>query len=219
MQHRIDPLLAKADIATVVAEMNRSLEGTEGSHQHWMEVRADVAASGGDTMPSHPDSLPAEDDIAAVVAETGLSRAVVARLHERLIEVHGKAPTRRDLRHYAAYGAEHLGEGGFRLYFEMPADPDHPASPEALRNLEELAAKAEAWRNWRPPRTWTKGAFQLRYFDACICTTPPYTPRSVAPYFVTLAGKRGIDPDHLRRLVRRFGVLRYKDGRFTGDDE
>ena len=154
MQHRIDPLLAKADIATVVAEMNRSPEGTEGSHQHWMEVRADVPASGGDTMPSHPDSLPAEDDIAAVVAETGLSRAVVARLRERLIEVHGKAPTRRDLRHYAAYGAEHLGEGGFRLYLRMPADPDHPVKPGALALLEVVAAKAETWPTWRRPRCW-----------------------------------------------------------------
>ena len=159
-------------------------------------------------MPSHPVPLSARADIAAVANETGLSRELVTRIFEHLVEIQEEPPTYEDLESYAVYGAEHLGEGGLRLYLEMPDDPDHPATPEALRYLEELAAKAEARRKWRRPTTWTKGEFQLRYFDACICTTPPYKPRSVAPFFVTLAGKHGVDPDHLRRLVRRFGVLR-----------
>jgi hypothetical protein len=166
-------------------------------------------------MRNHPDPLPAQADIAAVVAETGLSLELVTRIHEHLTEIQEKPPTYEDLEVYAAYGAEHLGEGGIRHYLEMSADPDHPATPEALRLLEQWAAEAEAWS--KPPRTWTGSAFALRYVDACIRTTPPYTPRSVAPDFIALDRTHGISPDHLRRLIRRFGLPRRVEHRTTTD--
>ena len=144
-------------------------------------------------MRNHPDPLPAQADIAAVVAETDLSHELVERIHERQIEIHGKPPSREDLRAYAAYGAEHLGEGGLRRYLEMPADPDHPVTPSALQLLEDLAAEDEAWRK-RRRGTWMAGGFWVAYLDACKRGTPPFTPRSVAPHFDTLAGKRGITP-------------------------
>jgi hypothetical protein len=168
-------------------------------------------------MLNHHDPLLAQADIAAVAAESDLSREVAERIQEHLIEIHEKPPSREDLRAYAAYGAEHLGEGGFRHYLEMPADPDHPATPEALRLLEEWAAKAEAWQ--KRPTTWTKGDFQLRYVSARILATPPYTPRSVAPNLIALDRTHGISPDHLRRLIRRFSLPRRMDGRTTADDE
>jgi len=135
-------------------------------------------------MLNHPDPLLDQADIAVVVAKTGLSHELVTRIHEHLVEIQEEPPTYEDLEGYAACGAEHLGEGGFRHYLEMPADPDHPATPEALRLLEEWAAKAEAWQ--KRPTTWTKGDFQLRYVSARILATPPYTPRSVAPHFIAL---------------------------------
>jgi hypothetical protein len=149
-----------------------------------------------------------------VAAESDLSREVAERIEEHLIEIHEKPPSREDLRAYAAYGGEHLGEGGLRLYLEMPADPDHPVTPSALQLFEDMAAEDEAWRK-RRRGTWMAGGFWVAYLDACERGTPPFTPRSVAPYFDTLAGKRGIDPDHLRKLVRRFGVLARVDGRIT----
>jgi hypothetical protein len=162
-------------------------------------------------MPSHPVPLPARTDIATVAAECDLSLEVVERLYEHLRKLDGEPPAREDLREYVAYGAEHLGEGGLRLALFMPADPDHPATPAALRLLEEKAAEAEAWR--KRPRAWMAGGFWVAYLDACKRATPPITPRSVAPHFDTLHGKRGVHPDHLRRLIRRFGVLAKVDGR------
>lgn len=167
------------------------------------------------SMQHHPISLSAQADITAVAAETGLSDELVTRIHEHLTEIQVKPPTYEDLEVYASYGAEHLGEGGIRHYLEMPADPDHPATPEALRLLEEWAAEAEALA--KPPRAWTRLAFVLRYVDACMRSTPPHTPRSVAPYFVALDRTHGISPDHLRRLVRRFGLPLRLEGRTTSD--
>ena len=172
---------------------SRSLERM---YQHWIDVhrggrhrreepRCRAIRTACPPRPTSPRSL----------AETGLSHELVARIHERLVEVRGKSPTREDLRRYAAYGAEHLGEGGFRLYLGMPADPDHPATPEALRHC------SRSWRRRRrrggtggrrgPGRRASSGSATST--PAC-CTTPPYTPRSIAPHFVTLAGKRGIRP-------------------------
>jgi hypothetical protein len=165
-------------------------------------------------MQNHPDLPVVQADIDAVVAETGLSQKLVRRIHEHLVEISMEPPTSEDLRHYAGYGAEHLGEGGFRHYLEMPADPDHPPSPEALRLLEEWATEAEAWRKHRRG-TWMAGGFWMAYLEACKRATPPFTPRSVAPHFDSLAGKRGIHPDHLRRLIRRFGIMARVDGRIT----
>jgi hypothetical protein len=163
-------------------------------------------------MPSHPVPLPAQADIAAVVNETGLSHELVARLREHLTGIHEKPPDREDLGLYAAYGAEHLGEGGLRLYLEMPADPDRPATPAARWLVEQMAAEDQAWSK-RRPGTWFDGKFWVAYLDACKRATPPFTSRSVAPHFDTIAGKRGISPDYLRRLIRRFGVLAKVDGR------
>ena len=163
-------------------------------------------------MPSHPVPLSARADIAAVANETGLSREVVARLRKHLTGTDGKPPDREDLGSYAVFGAEHLGEGGLRLYLELPADPDHPATAAARWLLEQWAAEDAAWSK-RRRGTWFDGRFWVAYLDACKRTTPPYTPLSVAPHFDTLHGRRGISPNHLRRLMRRFGVMARVDGR------
>jgi hypothetical protein len=217
MQHLFDPLLAWADITTVATETGLRVDILERMYKHWIDVHPADDTVGGATWRDREDRLSGWADVAAVAAETGLSHELVTRIHERLVRVRGKSPTREDLGRYAAYGAERLGEGGFRLYLGMPADPAHLVTPSALALLEVVAAKAEVWRRWRRPRTWTKGEFRLRYIDASLLTTPPYTPRRVAPHFVTLAGKRGIDLDHLRSLIRRFGVPHRIDWRTTGD--
>lgn len=161
---------------------------------------------------NHPDPMPAQVGIAAVAAETGLSHELVARLREHLTGIDGKPLECEDLGSYAAYGAEHLGEGGLRLYLEMPADPDRPATPAARWLVEQMVAEDEAWSK-RRRGTWFDGRFWVAYRDACKRATPPFTHRSVAPHFDTLAGKRGISPTHLSRLIRRFGVMARVDGR------
>ncbi|HVM29543.1 MAG TPA: hypothetical protein VM305_02050 [Candidatus Limnocylindrales bacterium] len=58
----------------------------------------------------------------------------------------------------------------------------------------------------RPGRPgWTPELFWGRYRDACSRSTQPCTYRSVARVFDSLDGERGIDPDHLRKLLRRYG--------------
>jgi hypothetical protein len=59
-------------------------------------------------------------------------------------------------------------------------------------------------RSGRPG--WTPDLFWARYRQACERVEPPHSFRVVAPHFDTLDGHRGIDPDHLRKLARRFGL-------------
>ena len=166
-------------------------------------------------MQHHPISLSAQADITAVAADTGFSPEVVERIYHHLCDVDEQPPERTRLQPYTAHVGGGLGEGGLRIHFGMPPDPARPADPLTAQLLERMAAREEDER--KRPTTWTKARFQLRYIDACLHTTRPYTPRSVAPYFVTLGGKHGIDAGHLRSLIRRFGVPRKLDWRTTDD--
>jgi hypothetical protein len=166
-------------------------------------------------MPSHPVPLSAQADITAVAAKTGFSAEVVERIYHHLGDVDGEPPERSRLQAYTAHVGGGLGEGGLRIHFGLPPDPARPADPLTAQLLERMAAREEDER--KQPTDWTKARFQLRYIDACMHTTPPFMPHSIAPHFVTLAGKRGVSPDHLRSLVRRFGVPRKFDWRSTDD--
>ena len=160
-------------------------------------------------MLNHPDPLPAQADIAVVAAETGLSLELVERIHEHLVEIHEEPPDARGSRACTPRTAPSISaKGDSASTSRCPPTPTIRPRLSALRLLEKWAAEAEAWRKRRRPRTWTKGEFQLRYVDACRAMRRRRTRRARSrPHFVTLAGKQGIDPDHLRRLIRRFGVL------------
>ena len=52
---------------------------------------------------------------------------------------------------------------------------------------------------------WTPEMFWTRYVEACEQVGPPFAYREVARRFRGLDGESGIDPDHFRKLLRRFG--------------
>ncbi len=52
---------------------------------------------------------------------------------------------------------------------------------------------------------WTSDLFALRYQAALERATPPHTYQSVADRFEMLDGSVGTDPDHLRKLMKRYG--------------
>jgi hypothetical protein len=161
-------------------------------------------------MLNHPDPLLEHADIAAVAAESGLSREVIERVHAHLTDLQGEPPTRGQLRAYVTDVGGSLGEGGLRLYFGMQSDPAHPTTPRVVRLVEAMADEVVVRRRGRP--AWTAGEFHARYLDACGRATPPFTPRSIAPHFDILDGNRGTDPDYLRKLIRRFGPSRIPSG-------
>ena len=76
------------------------------------------------------------------------------------------------------------------------------SEPSDSANTSPAAARVP--RRGRP--AWTQELFWTRYRDARDLARPPYTNKSIAPHFELLDGTRGADPDHVRRLVRRFGL-------------
>ena len=52
---------------------------------------------------------------------------------------------------------------------------------------------------------WTSELFSTRYQAALDRATPPYTHQSIADQFEMLDGSVGPDPDHLRKLLKRYG--------------
>lgn len=76
--------------------------------------------------------------------------------------------------------------------------------PDAGMGIE---AEAELTRIRRRPGRpgWTAELFWARYREARGRATPPYTDRAVAPYFETLDGTHGTNPDYLRKLARKHG--------------
>jgi len=147
---------------------------------------------------SHPDPLLVLADIARLTAEHPVLDPVLIRaLYDRLGEMLKRQPSIDEAREYverlttsldAATLWEHLG-------LPIPREDEEPARPARTR------------RQRRPGRPgWSAELFRARYQEACARSTPPHSFRSVAPNFDTLDGDRGIDPDHLRKLARRFGL-------------
>jgi hypothetical protein len=82
-----------------------------------------------------------------------------------------------------------------------------------LASLEELWANRKGGlqesgiKRRRPGRPgWSSELFWQRLREAEGRTEPPRTTTRVAPNFDALDGARGIEPDSLARLIRRFGA-------------
>lgn len=99
-----------------------------------------------------------------------------------------------------------------------PVDPNWrdafrgPLGPALATQLSAPATIAVATEN-RAGRArtagrpgWTRERFWTHYRDAVARTDPPHTRASIATHFEMLDGVMGIEPDSLRRLVRRYDL-------------
>jgi hypothetical protein len=161
-----------------------------------------------------PDPLLMSADIARVASERPeLEEDLVQALYQHLVLVQGRQPTLEERREYVdrvssldqgrlrqRLGLEPRKRGGRRTATRLPtatkptarvADADRPAGAGATR---------------RPGRPgWTRELFAARYQAALRRAAPPHTYQAIADQFEMLDGSVGTDPDHLRKLMKRFG--------------
>jgi len=91
----------------------------------------------------------------------------------------------------------------------LSGTPASEPGPALITTRDEVEAKrADRQGAARGPGRpgWTAELFWTRYQEARGRAKPPYTYRAIAPYFDTLDGTRGADPDYVRKLVRRHGL-------------
>jgi len=100
---------------------------------------------------------------------------------------------RVDGRTAAVLECAHCG-GSLPLVDRSPSE-SAPTTPELTRPA--------AGRAGRP--AWSKELFHRRYDEAVDATEAPRTPARVADHLRRLDGSRGIEPESLARLLRRFG--------------
>jgi hypothetical protein len=167
---------------------------------------------------THSDRLLMSADITLLEGERpDLDVVLIAAIYHHLLSVEGRQPSLDEFRAYvdrvSCLGVEalrqELGVAGDGRD-EARARPARPA-PAAVgprgsahaANRDVDAAAVDPPRAGRPG--WTPQLFAARYQAAKARATPPYTYRSIAAHFVMLDGTVGADPDHLRKLVRRFG--------------
>jgi hypothetical protein len=134
-----------------------------------------------------------------------------------LLSVEGRQPSLDEFRAYvdrvSCLGVEALrqelgvagdGRDGARARPARPAPAAvGPRGPGQAADAQGIVPEVGTPRAGRPG--WTPELFAARYRVARELAMPPYTYRSVAAHFVMLDGTVGADPDHLRKLVRRFG--------------
>lgn len=150
---------------------------------------------------TNPDPLLMSAHITLVEAERpDLDVVLIAAIYHHLLGVEGRQPTLREFRKYvdrvSCLGAEALRQELGVAGAPRDAARARPGSP--------APAALESPRAGRPG--WRPELFTARYRGARERAVPPHTYRSVAAHFVMLDGTVGADPDHLRKLVRRFGA-------------
>lgn len=163
----------------------------------------------------NPDPLLMSADITVLEGERpDLDVVLIAAIYHHLLAVEGRQPSLDEFRAYvdrvSCLGVEalrqELGVAGARRD-EARARPAPaavgPHGPVHAADTGGDAAAIAAPRAGRPG--WTAELFAARYLAAKARATPPYTYRSLAAHFVMLDGTVGAGPDHLRKLVRRFG--------------
>jgi hypothetical protein len=144
-----------------------------------------------------PDEILRDADIAQLQSEfADLHPKLVEALFHHLEKTRGEQPGIKRARAYIKR-VRSLDPATLWKRLRLPTPP-----PE-----DEPASRTTTPRRRRPGRPgWTTELFRARYREACVRSSPPHSFRSVAPNFDTLDGVRGIDPDHLRKLARRFGL-------------
>jgi hypothetical protein len=149
---------------------------------------------------TNPDPLLMTADIALLEGERpDLDVVLIAAIYHHLLGVEGRQPTLREFRKYVDR-VSCLGVVALRQELGVAGVPRDAARTKPGR---AVAAAVDAPKAGRPG--WTPELFAARYRAARERATPPHTYRSVAAHFVMLDGTVGADPDHLRKLVRRFG--------------
>ena len=121
---------------------------------------------------------------------------LIEALYEHLEATRGGRPRLKKARAYLKHVTTSLDRAAIwgRLGRSMPAPEEEPAPSTA------------APRRRRPGRPgWTPELFWDRYREAVERTSPPQTQRAVAQQFQALHGDRGVDPEYLRKLLRRYG--------------
>ena len=136
-------------------------------------------------------------DIARLTFENpDLDEAVVRGIYQHQVLTTGRQPTLRQAREYIGHLTSHLDDITIRVTLGLP--PPRPSGDGTQR-----ARAVPARRPGRP--AWTAELFAVRYRAALERAAAPHTYQSVADQFEMLDGSIGTDPDHLRKLIRRYG--------------
>jgi hypothetical protein len=136
-------------------------------------------------------------DIALLSFEhSDLDEGLVRAIYQHQVITTGRQPTLPEAREYIGHLTSHLDDITIRVTLGLP--PPRPSGDGAHR--------PRAVRARRPGRpAWTAELFAVRYQAALERATPPHTYQSIADQFEMLDGSIGTDPDHLRKLMRRYG--------------
>jgi len=147
---------------------------------------------------SRPDALLMLADIARLAFEhSDVDETLIRAIYQHQVLTTGRQPTLRQAREYIGHLTSHLDDATIRVTLGLPtlstvSRRDPPGSPSP-----------------RPPRpgrpSWTPELFSARYQAARARAIPPYTYPSIADQFEMLDGSVGTDPDHLRKLMKRYG--------------
>lgn len=145
---------------------------------------------------SRSDPLLMLADVARLTLENpDLDEAVVRGIYQHQVLTNGRQPTLPQAREYIGHLTSHLDEATIRVTLGLPplSSLDRAERPRAVRA--------------RPPGrpAWTPELFATRYQAARDRAMPPHTYQSIADQFEMLDGSVGADPDHLRKLMKRYG--------------
>jgi hypothetical protein len=153
----------------------------------------------------HPVLVLMRNDIDRVRSEfPTLDADVIERIYQQLVMVLLRTPTEDEFRARVTELTARMDGPTLRGFFGLPPRPDIGARGRRRVAPPDSGDGARAIkRSGRPG--WTAQLFWDRYREAVERTSPPYTQRAVAQHFQALHGDRGVDPEYLRKLLRRYG--------------
>lgn len=184
-----DPLIMSADIARVASERPELAQDVIAAlYQHRVLIEGRQPTV--DAFREYVDRVSSLDQ-ETLRQRLGLGRrkrgprAATARRPMGSI----RTPTKTAAAVATGAGAQEVSEHG-------------PADAEAS-HAESVDRRSAGRGPGRPG--WTRDLFSTRYQAALDRATPPYTHQSIADQFEMLDGSIGADPDHLRKLLKRYG--------------
>ncbi len=148
---------------------------------------------------SRSDPLLMLADIARLASENpDLDEALVRGIYQHQVLTTGRQPTLRQAREYIGHLTSHLDDATIRVTLGLPpvAKVRCRRSSSARRASAKRGSSGLDARAASGPTTATRSAGRM----------PPHTNASIAAHFEMLDGEMGTEPDHLRKLVKRFGL-------------